>query len=308
MKGLILKTISLVVAAAIAATVPAAGVYAKAGDSGYEGGISSGENGDDTVYEYQEVLFLTGEPIVLKGTVEVSSKEKSGKVTTTYKYSLANLDRDAALTRQLSFTTVLSKEANGQTTEKTSFSKKPAETVTVGETTYTLIDYDFTKSRLVDPKPAVIYFAGNLHGKKVYQAGAAADGTTVTIESTGDIYGYESSRGSSEMQLINYTIRSERKLSGGGSDKWGGTATVALAASTVRQLKYVRNLPEEISFKGGSLVQFNFTDTQTLLDAQKNPDKYRDLLVRVATFTSFFVELSPPLQNDIINRLEITAF
>lgn len=68
--------------------------------------------------------------------------------------------------------------------------------------------------------------------------------------------------------------------------------------------KLIRTYLEE----GGSLVQFNFTDTQTLLDAQKNPDKYRDLLVRVATFTSFFVELSPPLQNDIINRLEITAF
>lgn len=58
---------------------------------------------------------------------------------------------------------------------------------------------------------------------------------------------------------------------------------------------------------GGVLVQFNFVDTETLMAARKNPDSYRDLLVRVATFTSYFVELSPPLQDDIINRLEFRS-
>ncbi len=53
---------------------------------------------------------------------------------------------------------------------------------------------------------------------------------------------------------------------------------------------------------GGSLVQFNFTSNETLRDAQKHPEKYRDLLVRVATYSSFFVELSTPLQNNIIER------
>lgn len=53
---------------------------------------------------------------------------------------------------------------------------------------------------------------------------------------------------------------------------------------------------------GGSLVQFNFTSNETLRDAQKRPEKYRDLLVRVATYSSFFVELSTTLQNNIIER------
>ncbi|MCR4443345.1 MAG: formate C-acetyltransferase/glycerol dehydratase family glycyl radical enzyme [Peptococcaceae bacterium] len=55
---------------------------------------------------------------------------------------------------------------------------------------------------------------------------------------------------------------------------------------------------------GGNLIQFNFVDTQMLKDAQKNPEKYKDLLVRVATYSAYFVELSPELQNDIINRTE----
>ena len=55
---------------------------------------------------------------------------------------------------------------------------------------------------------------------------------------------------------------------------------------------------------GGALVQFNIVDTDTLRDAQRHPEKYRDLLVRVATYSAYFVELSPELQDDIIARME----
>jgi formate C-acetyltransferase len=55
---------------------------------------------------------------------------------------------------------------------------------------------------------------------------------------------------------------------------------------------------------GGFLVQFNITDTETLRAAQKEPERYRDLLVRVATYSAYFVDLSPELQNDIIARIE----
>ena len=55
---------------------------------------------------------------------------------------------------------------------------------------------------------------------------------------------------------------------------------------------------------GGALVQFNIVDTNTLREAQRHPEKYKDLLVRVATYSAYFVELSPELQNDIIQRTE----
>ena len=54
---------------------------------------------------------------------------------------------------------------------------------------------------------------------------------------------------------------------------------------------------------GGHLVQFNIVGTDTLREAQRYPEKYRDLLVRVATYSAYFVELSPELQNDIIARM-----
>jgi len=55
---------------------------------------------------------------------------------------------------------------------------------------------------------------------------------------------------------------------------------------------------------GGALVQFNIVDTETLKNAQKHPEQYKDLLVRVATYSAYFVELSTELQNDIIDRME----
>lgn len=57
--------------------------------------------------------------------------------------------------------------------------------------------------------------------------------------------------------------------------------------------------------RGGNLVQFNFADNKVLKAAQKDPDSYRDLLVRVATYSAFFVELGEETQNDIINRSEL---
>ncbi len=49
-------------------------------------------------------------------------------------------------------------------------------------------------------------------------------------------------------------------------------------------------------------LQFNIINKETLLDAQKHPENYRSLLVRVAGYSAYFVELSPSLQEDVVNR------
>ena len=54
----------------------------------------------------------------------------------------------------------------------------------------------------------------------------------------------------------------------------------------------------------GMHVQFNVVDKQTLLDAQKNPEQYKHLVVRVAGYSALFTTLSRSLQDDIINRTE----
>ena len=77
------------------------------------------------------------------------------------------------------------------------------------------------------------------------------------------------------------------------------------AVKDERGMKNMTALLRTFTERGGNLVQFNFADNATLKAAQKDPNSYRDLLVRVATYSAFFVELGEEIQNDIINRSEL---
>lgn len=54
----------------------------------------------------------------------------------------------------------------------------------------------------------------------------------------------------------------------------------------------------------GFQIQFNVVDSRMLREAQERPEDYRDLIVRVAGFSAFFVELSRSVQDQIIARTE----
>ena len=54
----------------------------------------------------------------------------------------------------------------------------------------------------------------------------------------------------------------------------------------------------------GHHIQFNVVGRETLLAAQKNPEEYRDLIVRVAGYSDYFRNLDKPLQDEIIERTE----
>ncbi len=58
----------------------------------------------------------------------------------------------------------------------------------------------------------------------------------------------------------------------------------------------------------GSHMQFNVVSRETLRDAQKHPEKYKSLVVRVAGYSALFTTLSRSLQEDIINRTEQQGF
>ena len=63
-----------------------------------------------------------------------------------------------------------------------------------------------------------------------------------------------------------------------------------------------------ISRMNGHHVQFNVVDAATLRAAQKQPEKYRDLIVRVAGYSDYFVDIGPDLQEEIIQRTEHQEF
>lgn len=56
--------------------------------------------------------------------------------------------------------------------------------------------------------------------------------------------------------------------------------------------------------QGGMEVQYNIVSAETMRAAQEDPASYRDLVVRIAGFSAYFVEMTPDLQNDIISRTE----
>ncbi|MEJ2109528.1 MAG: pyruvate formate lyase family protein [Acidobacteriota bacterium] len=57
--------------------------------------------------------------------------------------------------------------------------------------------------------------------------------------------------------------------------------------------------------RGGKHVQFNVVSKEMLLDAQKEPEKYRDLVVRVAGYSAYFTQLNRTMQDEVIARTEL---
>ncbi|WP_317281172.1 glycine radical domain-containing protein [Anaerotignum sp.] len=80
-----------------------------------------------------------------------------------------------------------------------------------------------------------------------------------------------------------------------------------LHPSSVQGVQGTRKLLELVRTymrKGGFHVQFNVVSSDTLKEAQKTPDQYRDLMVRVAGFTQYWCEIGKPIQDEVIYRTE----
>lgn len=232
--------------------------YAGIGDSGYEGGISSGQAPGRTTFEYKEVVFITGEPMVFEGTVTITKNLRQDRntgenvITSNYTYRLSNAKNAATLNRTLSHSTTLSEKEKGQTIEETMLNDGYSEVVRIGNEIYRLENYDYTKTNIKHSKPAVHYYAGNMWGRKTYRTGNGTSGRTVTVDITGEFYGYNQYWGTAETQILNYVIQNQ-STAGDYTDKWGGTANVTLSTTTSQNIRYVENEPQTISFEGGFL-------------------------------------------------------
>lgn len=90
--------------------------------------------------------------------------------------------------------------------------------------------------------------------------------------------------------------------------KTGGTLLNQRFAPAVVQgeegLENMSNLVRAYFNMDGHHIQFNVFDKNVLLEAQKNPDEYKDLIVRVAGYSDHFNNLSRALQDEIIGRTE----
>ncbi len=120
--------------------------------------------------------------------------------------------------------------------------------------------------------------------------------------SEGGLSPYNGRNVSGSTSTINSVTKLDiARITGGGSLNMKFSPSALKDTASLRKFAAViRTLFE----KGGYHVQFNIVSTEMLKEAQKHPEKYKDLLVRVATYSAFFTEIGPELQQEIIERSE----
>jgi N-acetylmuramoyl-L-alanine amidase len=225
--------------------------YAVEGSMGYEGGISVEDPIEKGEYSYSEMIFITGEPVLLTGDLTIKKTDKNDVITSTYTYKLENTEKRITMNRVVIYTTTKETKINGQIIETTKLSRVPTEVINVGGTVYRLNNASYSQSLITDPKAAINYHTGEFTEKKVYTIGnGVANQDTVTVTISGRVYAYDQFWSSTETQKLNIMVETDRK-SGNAPSKWGGSAEITVSSATRRQIDYIENEPFYISFDGG---------------------------------------------------------
>lgn len=144
------------------------------------------------------------------------------------------------------------------------------------------------------------YFAWIMHGVLGEQGSATPDGrkqAEALSECLGSVQGMDRS---GPIALMHSTSKIPQHYG------IGGIATNFRFSKKFMHEGFdqIKAFVKEFMRNGNFEAQFNVVDQQTLYDALEHPEKYRTLMVRVAGFSDYFVNLSPIIQREVISRLE----
>ncbi|MCG1011367.1 S-layer homology domain-containing protein [Tepidanaerobacter sp. GT38] len=243
-----MNLIKKIIAAILAIVFVASPLVSFAAPAGFEGGVHN-------EYRYQEVVFITGEPRVFSGELKITENSRSGTDRITYKFTLTDKDalEKTKLTRTVTFETVYTdKNDKGQTIARTSLTRF-SERIEIGSDRFELEDYQFSKSDVIDNRPASDFYSGNFEAKKTYSINRDEGEVIITI--SGGNVGYENFWGSTETQTINYYITSKRRVTDEDGEtqvvSWEGTVKAEVSDSMTKRLVYSENEASLSSFYGG---------------------------------------------------------
>lgn len=240
-----------------------------------EGGVI-GDVALDGTYEYEEMFFLTGKPVTLKGIVKVPAVPDKDTYTQKVTFSLSNTAENITLTRNITYDVVKTqKDAITQTLYEKTITKFD-ETIVTDEGTFTLGKYTFNDSRLYDHSPSVSYFAGQLVGERTYYLNGdyLTNSGYIKITDEGDpIVGYEHQWGKSETmvnrQEITHSVPNpDYDVTVRGSQEnliWNGTLDINLASTQKVDFIYQGTDPQSISFRGS---YFKVTTEENVLSVK----------------------------------------
>lgn len=243
----------------IALSLAAAPINSFASPPEFAGGVNN-------EYEYEEIVFITGKPVKFIGTARITEKDKTDTKTVSYRIDLTpaqsngdNSSRDK-LTRNITYITEYDERNDkGQTIGHTRVNSYN-ETIVINGDTFALRDYQFSKSDLIDNRPAADFYSGNITGRKVYEIngrGRASEGQVIVDISGGNV-GYENFWGATETQIIDfiYNVNWNLPVGNGGDEgaqarSWQGTVRSQVSDSMTRELRYSDNETSFSSFDGG---------------------------------------------------------
>jgi len=256
----------------------------------YEPVITQTVRGQDEL-NCKEVVFISGKPVTLEGTAEISISKSGKSQTESYSYNLQD-GAGNTLTRELSFNVTSEEKSNGQITKVWEV-EDFQESIVINGTTYTLDKYNFSKNRLDDVRAVGSYFAGNINVTKEYSNGSA-DGK-VKVSGTGSVYGYDTAWAKNETVRMVYTVSNIQENGG-----WTGKYKTVTSDTDRKVVSYIENRPTEISFDGGFLLSEN--NISTLRYNMEMPEFYGNkVLDYVVTDEGSFKYESFPVETRLAN-------
>lgn len=168
--------------------------------------------------------------------------------------------------------------------------------------------YEFIRSELKKYKTSLggtfhpSYFAWIMHGRLGRQTQATPDGRKegeALSENMGAMQGRDKNGALAVMRSIS---KIDQKYGIGGIATNFRFAKSLICTDKGKQA--VKNFIKVFMDNDCFEIQFNVVEQKDLIEAQKNPEKYKTLLVRVAGYSDYFVNLDPVIQEEIIKRSE----
>lgn len=233
-----------------------------ADDYALYGGIMDAQTLKAGEYYYQEVVFVTGKPIVLSGRVTIPAVPNRDTYNLQITYKVANIKEKATLDRQVTYN--VTKTKNDGTKQVITDYAIPnggiKEQIVVGSDTFALTSYKFSRSVVQTQKPGIRFDAGNIYYEKVFHINGdettAARKLVLTSDGKPDL-GFENFWSSTATRILRQTLVNTSTDSEVKTGNWEGNVDLKFSANTITKMTYQNNDVVHTSFRGGLLKTTN---------------------------------------------------
>jgi hypothetical protein len=248
----------------------------------FEAGILKEPTTKVGTYFYEEVSFISGKPIEMKGTVVVPTlPEDSDNFSITYTYNISDPITQSELSRKVTYDVAVVNELETNQSVYSYTLNKLDESISIDSKEYTLASYDVgtaIKTMTYDHAPAVDFYQGffDLRRKYFINGDQITNEGEVTINTTSStMVGYDHFWGKADTNILTMVIESkypnpdynEEDSTSKEFINWGATVDIKLSTIDSRDFYYQITDPQTISFRGGyyekdqseNVVQYTYT-------------------------------------------------